>query len=82
MRENAAVETCRLPFAFAEECWQVFTMLSVSTPDKSSQFINKIDGIACRQFLLCVFPYKLAKASVLSHQLISSLPESRHAQVS
>lgn len=56
-------------------------MLSVSKPDKSSQFINKIDGVAYHQFLLCVFPYTLSKASMLSHQLISSLPESRHAQV-
>lgn len=31
-------------------------MLSVSKPDKSSQFINKIDGVAYHQFLLCVFP--------------------------
>lgn len=58
-RARAAVETCQLPFTFTEECWRVFTMLSVSTPDKSSQFINKIDGIAYHQFLLCVFPYKL-----------------------
>lgn len=72
---RAAVETCQLPFTFTEECWRVFTMLSVSTPDKSSQFINKIDGVAYHQFLLCVFPYKLllSKASALSHQLISSL---------
>lgn len=57
-RARAAVETCQLPFTSTEECWRVFTMLSVSAPDKSSQFINKIDGIAYHQFLLCVFPYK------------------------
>lgn len=51
-------KTCQLPFTFAKECWQVLTMLSVSAPDKSSQFINKIDGIAYRQFLLRVFPCK------------------------
>lgn len=57
-KERAAVETCQLPFTFTEECWQVFTMLSVSTPDKSPQFINKIDGISYHEFLLCVFPYR------------------------
>lgn len=57
-RERDVVETCQLPFTSTEECWRVFTMLSVSAPDKSSQFINKIDGITYHQILLCVFPYK------------------------
>lgn len=57
-RASDSVKTCQLPFTFAEECWQVFTMLSDSTRDKSFKFINKIDGIACHRILLCVFPYK------------------------
>lgn len=53
-------------------------MLSVSAPDKSSQFINEIDGIAYRQFLHSVFSH----ARLQRHQrgLISSLPKSRLAQ--
>lgn len=75
--ERVLVETCQLPFTSTEECWRGFTMLSVSTADKSVQFINKIDDIAYHQFLLCVFPYKLRgqKASALSHQLTSSPPQ-------
>lgn len=72
-RARVAVETCRLPFTFAEECWRVFTMLSVCVRDKSSRFINKIDGIAYHQFLLCVFPYKLL-CQKHPHYLSSSYP--------
>lgn len=57
-KENDTVETCQLPFTFTEECWPAFTMLSVSVPDKSSQYINEIDGISYHWFLLCVFPYR------------------------
>lgn len=51
----------------------------VSAPDKSLQFINEIDGIAYRQLLHSVFSH----SSSQGHQcrLISSLPESRLAQV-
>lgn len=55
--QDRAVETCRLPFTFTEECWQFLALLSVGGQDKSSVFINKIDGIAYQQFLFCVFPY-------------------------
>lgn len=57
-KKSAAVETCQLPLTFTEECWQASTMLSVSMPDKSSQFINEIDGISYHWFLHCVFPYR------------------------
>lgn len=60
----------------AKECWQVLTMLSVSAPDKSAQFINKIDGIAYRQFLLRVFPCKSRSQKHQKHPccLTSSYP--------
>lgn len=64
-KQDRAVETCRLPFTFTEECWQFLALLSVGGQDKSSVFINKIDGIAYHQFLFCVFPYRLYSAEHL-----------------
>lgn len=63
--QDRAVETCRLPFTFTEECWQFLALLSVGGQDKSSVFINKIDSIAYHQFLFCVFPYRLYSAEHL-----------------
>lgn len=71
-REKVAVETCQLPFTLAEECWQALTMLSVSAPDKSSQFINEIDGIAYQQFLYSVFSH--ASSQRHPYRLTSSYP--------
>lgn len=64
-KQDRAVETCRLPFTFAEECWQFLALLSVCGQDKSPVFINKIDDIAYHQFLFCVFPYRLYSAQHL-----------------
>lgn len=54
-----------MSFTFTEECWQLLALLSVGGQDKSSVFINKIDGIAYHQFLFCVFPSRLYSAEHL-----------------